>query len=147
VFIDEFDGIGTRRSYSQTAMETENTRIVTALLNELDGFTGNEGILVLAATNNRKALDEALIRPGRFDRKYLVPYPGKEERKKLIAMYTRNKNLAEDVEIEELAQLFDKCSCAKIETILNQAALFAERKGRRKIGRVEIVMAAAQVNE
>jgi cell division protease FtsH len=101
----------------------------------------------MAATNNRKALDEALIRPGRFDRKYLVPYPGKEERIKLIAMYTKDKRLAEDLEIEELAQLFDKCSCAKIETILNQAALLAERKGQKEIGRVEIMIAAAQVNE
>lgn len=147
VFIDEFDGIGARRSYSQTAMETENTRIVTALLNELDGFVGNEGILVLAATNNRKALDEALIRPGRFDRKYLVPYPGVEERKELILMYTRDKRLAKDVDVEELAQLFDKCSCAKIETILNQAALIAERRGSGEIGRVEIMMGIGEVNE
>lgn len=147
VFIDEFDGIGTRRSYSHTAMETENIRIVTALLNELDGFTENDGILVLAATNNRKALDEALIRPGRFDRKYLVPYPDRNDRIELIKMYTADKKLAEDVEPEELAGLFDKCSCAKIETILNQAALIAERRKSEEIGRVEIMMAVAQVND
>lgn len=146
VFIDEFDGIGTRRSYSNTAMETENARIVTALLNELDGFTANEGILVMAATNNRRALDEALVRPGRFDRKYLVPYPDRNDRVKLIKMYTVDKKLAEDVEPGELAELLDKCSCANIETILNQAALIAERRESAAIGRVEIMMAIAQVN-
>lgn len=147
IFIDEFDGIGTRRSYHHTAMETENARIVTALLNEMDGFTANEGILVMAATNNRKALDEALIRPGRFDRKYLVPYPDKKDREALIRMYSQRKKLAEDVDIEELAELLDKCSCAKIETILNQAALIAERRESGEIGRVEIMMAVAEVND
>ena len=75
VFIDEFDGIGTRRNYSGSAIETENTRIVTALLNELDGFEPSGGVLVLAATNSITALDEALIRPGRFDARISVPYP------------------------------------------------------------------------
>ena len=146
VFIDEFDGIGTRRSYSHTAIETENARIVTALLNELDGFSGSDGVLVMAATNNRQALDEALVRPGRFDRKYLVPFPDKDARMALIKMYTENKSLAEDVEIAELAGLLDGCSCAKIETILNQAALIADRREQRKIGRVELMMAMAEVN-
>ena len=146
IFIDEFDGIGTRRSYHHTAMETENARIVTALLNEMDGFTANEGILVMAATNNRKALDEALVRPGRFDRKYLVPFPDKKERISLIKMYTETKILAEDVDIEELADLLENCSWAKIETILNQAALAAERRGSIAIGRVEIMVALGEVN-
>lgn len=147
VFIDEFDGIGSRRSYGQTAMETENTRIVTALLNELDGFAVNNGVLVLAATNNRKALDEALIRPGRFDRKYVVPYPDFKDRMALLEMYSKDKKLAEDVELEELAGLFEKYSCAKIEVILNQAALLAERRESGQIGRVEIMMALAEVNQ
>lgn len=146
IFIDEFDGIGTRRGYSQTAMETENVRIVTALLNELDGFKSNDGVLVLAATNNRQALDEALIRPGRFDRKYVVPYPDKEARMKLIKLYTKKKVMSEDVEIEELSEMFGKCSCARIETVLNQAALLAERRNSKKIGRVEIMMAFAEVS-
>lgn len=147
IFIDEFDGIGTRRSYHHTAMETENARIVTALLNEMDGFTVNEGILVIAATNHRKALDEALIRPGRFDRKYVVPYPDQKAREELIDLYTRKKKLAEDVDKQELAEFFDKCSCAKIETILNQAALIAQRRESKAIGRVEIMMALAEVGD
>ncbi len=147
VFIDEFDGIGSRRSYGHTAMETENTRIVTALLNELDGFAVNEGVLVLAATNNRKALDEALIRPGRFDRKYIVPYPDFNDRIALLTMYSKDKKLAKDIELKELARLFEKYSCAKIEVILNQAALLAERRKSEEIGQVEIMMALAEVNE
>ncbi len=130
VFIDEFDGIGTRRNYSGSAIETENTRIVTALLNELDGFEPARGILVLAATNSVKALDEALIRPGRFDARVSVPYPDYEARKRLVAMYSRGKNPSAECSEEALARKFDGFSCAKIESVLNRAALLASQAGR-----------------
>ena len=91
VFIDEFDGIGTVRNYSGSAIETENTRIVTALLNELDGFEPTNGVLVLAATNSIQALDPALIRPGRFDARFKVPYPDYNARVELVKMYCRGK--------------------------------------------------------
>jgi cell division protease FtsH len=130
VFIDEFDGIGTRRNYSGSAIETENTRIVTALLNELDGFQANSGILVLAATNSIRALDEALIRPGRFDARFSVPYPDSEDRIKLAGMYLRNKNPAAGCTPETLAKLFNGFSCAKIESVLNRAALIAQQAER-----------------
>ena len=94
VFIDEFDGIGTRRNYSGSAIETENTRIVTALLNELDGFEATSGILVLAATNSISALDPALIRPGRFDLRVQVPYPDAAAREQLVRLYLRGKRYA-----------------------------------------------------
>lgn len=124
VFIDEFDGIGTKRNYSGSAIETENTRIVTALLNELDGFIKNDGILVIAATNSVKALDPALIRPGRFDIKYNIEYPTFEERIELIKLYTQNKKM-QGIKEEALASLFEGFSCAKIENTLNRAALIA----------------------
>ena len=130
VFIDEFDGIGTRRNYSGSAIETENTRIVTALLNELDGFQPNQGILVIAATNNTKALDEALIRPGRFDAKYTVPYPDANDRLELIKMYTKNKKLSESINLQTLVNKFNGFSCAKIESTLNRAALLANQVGK-----------------
>lgn len=130
VFIDEFDGIGTRRNYSGSAIETENTRIVTALLNELDGFEPAKGILVLAATNSVKALDEALIRPGRFDARVSVPYPDEEARKQLVAMYSRGKTAAAECTPEALARRFNGFSCAKIESVLNRAALLAAQDGR-----------------
>ena len=130
VFIDEFDGIGTRRNYSGSAIETENTRIVTALLNELDGFEANSGILVLAATNSINALDEALIRPGRFDARFSVPYPDASAREKLVELYARGKAHAADCTPETLAKLFNGFSCAKIESVLNRAALVAGQANR-----------------
>lgn len=128
VFIDEFDGIGTVRNYSGSAIETENTRIVTALLNELDGFEQTNGVLVLAATNSIQALDPALIRPGRFDAKFTVPYPDFNARVKLVEMYTKGKNPAEDCTASVLAKMFDGFSCAKIESVLNRAALLAGQR-------------------
>lgn len=130
VFIDEFDGIGTKRNYSGSAIETENTRIVTALLNELDGFTPNQGILVLAATNSRKALDEALIRAGRFDAKYVVPFPDFEMRKELAANFLKAKQFEDEVSAEGLARLFDGFCAAQIESVINKAALIAGQQGR-----------------
>lgn len=129
VFIDEFDGIGTIRNYSGNAAETENTRIVTALLNELDGFQPMNGVLVIAATNSIKALDPALIRPGRFDSKLTVPYPDSKTREALIEMYTRGKNRSEECSNSVLVKMFDGFSCAKIESVLNQAALMSEQRG------------------
>jgi cell division protease FtsH len=130
IFIDEFDGIGTRRNYSGSAIETENTRIVTALLNELDGFQTNSGILVLAATNSINALDEALIRPGRFDARFSVPYPDADARVKLTEMYLQNKTPASDCTPDVLAKMFSGFSCAKIESVLNRAALIAQQAER-----------------
>ena len=130
VFIDEFDGIGTVRNYSGSAIETENTRIVTALLNELDGFEKTDGVLVIAATNSIKALDPALIRPGRFDAKLTVPYPDFEARKELIQLYTKGKNPAQECTQEKLAKMFENFSCAKIETVLNRASLIANQQER-----------------
>ncbi len=130
VFIDEFDGIGTRRNYSGSAIETENTRIVTALLNELDGFEPTKGVLVVAATNSVQALDSALIRPGRFDARFKVPYPDESARVQLVQKYTKAKNRAASCSDQKLAQLFEGFSCAKIESVLNKAALLASQAGR-----------------
>ncbi len=145
VFIDEFDGIGTVRNYSGSAIETENTRIVTALLNELDGFEPTNGVLVIAATNSIKALDPALIRPGRFDAKLTVPYPDEESRRKLVEMYTRGKSAAAECSAAALARLFAGYSCAKIESVLNSAALRAGQAGRAEFTLEDVKAAAAEV--
>lgn len=126
VFIDEFDGIGTKRNYSGSAIETENTRIVTALLNELDGFEPTEGVLVVAATNSITALDPALIRPGRFDARVAVPYPDEDSRKKLVEMYTKGKSFSSECTAELLAKKFKGFSCAKIESVINKACMIAD---------------------
>ena len=130
VFIDEFDGIGTARNYSGSAIETENTRIVTALLNELDGFEQTNGVLVIAATNSIHALDPALIRPGRFDAKLSVPYPDEGAREKLVEMYCRGKSPAAECTPAVLGKMFNGFSCAKIESVLNKAALIAGQEER-----------------
>lgn len=144
VFIDEFDGIGTIRNYNGSALETENTRIVTALLNELDGFEPTKGVLVIAATNSIKALDPALIRPGRFDAKLTVPYPDEDARKKLVEMYTRGKKPAAECSPEVLARLFNGYSCAKIESVLNSAALRAGQDGRPEFTLADVKAASSE---
>ena len=144
VFIDEFDGIGTIRNYNGSALETENTRIVTALLNELDGFEASKGVLVIAATNSIKALDPALIRPGRFDAKLTVPYPDEATREKLVEMYTRGKKPAAECTAQVLAKLFNGYSCAKIESVLNGAALRAGQAGRAEFAMEDVKAAAAE---
>lgn len=146
VFIDEFDGIGTRRNYSGSAIETENTRIVTALLNELDGFEPTKGVLVVAATNSVQALDPALIRPGRFDARFKVPYPDMAARVSLVQKYTKAKNRAASCSDQKLAQLFDGFSCAKIESVLNKAALLASQSGRSEFTLEDVEAAAARVD-
>ncbi|MFA9424190.1 MAG: 26S protease regulatory subunit, partial [Sedimentibacter sp.] len=93
VFIDEFDGIGEKRNYSGTGIDKENNRMITALLNEMDGFTRKTGVMVIAATNHYQTLDEALVRAGRFDMKFVIPFPDLDTRRKLIEIYTQNKQL------------------------------------------------------
>lgn len=128
IFIDEFDGIGERRNYAGTGIDKENNRMITVLLNEMDGFASSEGVIVIAATNSYVSLDPALIRPGRFDKKYRVENPNKDEILELIKMYTKNKKLDDKIKDTELAKCFDKISASGIETILNEAAIVAEIK-------------------
>lgn len=138
VFIDEFDGIGTRRNYSGSAIETENTRIVTALLNELDGFEPTKGVVVIAATNSIQALDPALIRPGRFDAKFSVPYPDLDARVQLIKMYCSGKSFSSDCKPESLAKSFEGFSCAKIESVINKAAMIASAENREQVTEIDV---------
>lgn len=125
IFIDEFDGIGERRNYAGSGIDKENNRIITAMLNEMDGFEGGNGVLVIAATNSYRSLDSALIRPGRFDLKYTIGNPDQKTRIQLVEMYTAGKRLADGIRIEALAELFDGMSCSGIETVLNEASVTA----------------------
>jgi len=145
VFIDEFDGIGTKRNYSGSAIETENTRIVTALLNELDGFEPTNGVLVLAATNSIDALDEALIRPGRFDAKFTVPYPDSKARDQLIEKYLQGKSPAPECTVSVLNKMFEGFSCAKIEAVLNKAALLASQAGEAEVTLEDVRAAVKEI--
>ena len=146
IFIDEFDGIGERRNYAGTGVDKENNRIITAMLNEMDGFHSSEGVLVIAATNSYASLDAALVRPGRFDRKYKVGNPTIEDILKLIDLYTKKKKLADTVNKEMLAKCFNGLSCAAIETILNEAATEVEIKNETEITMEDIVSAGKKTN-
>jgi cell division protease FtsH len=146
IFIDEFDSIGERRNYSGTGVDKENNRIVTAMLNEMDGFETEDGILVIAATNSYNSLDPALIRPGRFDLKYNISNPDFETRIKLIDLYTSKKKLADDVSKEKLAESFENLSCSGIETILNEAGMESILEKKDTISLDNIINAATKTN-
>lgn len=125
VFIDEFDSIGERRNYAGTGIDKENNRIITAMLNEMDGFTANNGLLVIAATNSFASLDPALVRPGRFDLKYHIGNPDYSTRMRLVEIYTKGRKLSNELDIESLALAFDNLSCSAIEALLNEASSLA----------------------
>ena len=146
IFIDEFDSIGERRNYAGTGVDKENNRIITTMLNEMDGFETQDGILVIAATNSYNSLDPALIRPGRFDLKYNITNPDLDTRLKLIDLYTSKKSLAEDVDKNKLAQAFEHLSSSAIETILNEASMLAIMNKQDKISLENIIDASKKTN-
>ncbi|MCQ2492251.1 MAG: AAA family ATPase [Lachnospiraceae bacterium] len=138
VFIDEFDSIGERRNYTGTGIDKENNRIITTMLNMMDGFEEGDGVLVIAATNSYHSLDPALIRPGRFDLKYHIGNPDIPTILQLIELYTIGKGISSDLDKEESAKSFEGLSCAAIETIINEASSMAIHNGGRTIGPVLI---------
>lgn len=146
IFIDEFDSIGEKRNYSGTGVDKENNRIITAMLNEMDGFEPNNGILVIGATNSYASLDAALIRPGRFDLKFNIPNPDQKTRIELINLYTKNKKLSEKINKEILAKSFENLSCSGIETLLNEAALEANMQKNESISIENIINASKKTN-
>ena len=143
VFIDEFDSIGERRNYAGTGIDKENNRIITAMLNEMDGFTTKDGILVVAATNSYRSLDPALVRPGRFDLKYTVSNPDVKTREELIRIYSQGKSLAKELAPARLALLFEGASCADVEATLNEAAMLAVLE-KAEVITLELVIRAAE---
>ena len=146
IFIDEFDSIGERRNYAGTGVDKENNRIVTTMLNEMDGFEVQDGILVIAATNSYRSLDEALIRPGRFDLKYTISNPDNDTRIKLIELYTKQKKLSDEINKEQLSDCFENLTCSAIETILNVASMEASLENHESISLDNIVVAARKTN-
>ena len=146
IFIDEFDGIGERRNYAGTGVDKENNRIITTMLNEMDGFETTEGIIVIAATNSYSSLDPALIRPGRFDLKYNITNPDYNTRIKLIDLYTKSKTLSENLDKKKMAEAFENLSCSAIETILNEASMISILNNNDKITVENIIVAAKKTN-
>jgi len=124
IFIDEIDALGKRRENGND----EREQTLNALLSEMSGFSAKEGVVVMAATNRLETLDEALLRPGRFDRQIEVGLPGKEERLRILRLHVRNKPLADDVDLGEVAANTVFFSGAKLESMLNEAAILAARR-------------------
>jgi cell division protease FtsH len=136
VFIDEIDAVGGSRNAAASHAEANQT--INALLNELDGFNGKEGILVIAATNRLEDLDPALIRPGRFDKQLAVPLPEKEDRIAILKVHARNKTFEDDVNWDEIAATTVGFSGAAIASMLNEAAFIAASQRRDKISMSDI---------
>ena len=129
VFIDEIDAVGRQRGAGLGGGHDEREQTLNQLLVEMDGFSANEGVVVLAATNRRDILDPALLRPGRFDRQVYVGYPDIKGREAILKIHARNKPLAEDVSLAELAKATGGFTGADLENLMNEAALLAARRG------------------
>ena len=142
VFIDEFDSIGERRNYAGTGIDKENNRIITTMLNEMDGFTANNGLLVIAATNSYASLDPALVRPGRFDIKFTIGNPDARTRARLVEIYSKGRNLSGELSADVLVTAFDGLSCAAIEAVLNEAQALCQMAGNSELTMGHILAAA-----
>ncbi len=142
IFIDEFDSIGEKRNYAGSGIDKENNRILTTLLNEMDGFQPQSKILVVAATNSFESLDPALIRPGRFDLKFTVPNPDEKTRAEIVKLYLKDTPLTDGLSEDVLVTLFRGLSAAAIEAVINEAKTLQERKGLSAIDRQTLLEAA-----
>ena len=145
IFIDEIDAVGRRRGAGLGGGNDEREQTLNQLLVEMDGFDGNLGIIILAATNRPDVLDPALLRPGRFDRQIVIGMPDIKGREELFRIYTRNKPLADDVSPEILAKRTQGLSPADIENLINEAALLTARRNGTKIRMDEIEEATTKV--
>ena len=145
IFIDEIDAVGRQRGAGLGGGHDEREQTLNQLLVEMDGFSANEGVIVLAATNRPDVLDKALLRPGRFDRQIVVSSPDVKAREQILEVHSRKKKLAIDVDLKTIAKNTSGFSGADLENILNEAALLAARRNLREIGMREIEDAMVKV--
>ena len=145
IFIDEIDAVGRHRGAGLGGGHDEREQTLNQLLVEMDGFTGNESVIVIAATNRRDILDPALLRPGRFDRQIVVGYPDVKGREEILRVHAKNKPLGPDVDIKRIARTTQGFTGADLENVLNEAALLAARSERRAITEADIEEATLKV--
>lgn len=138
IFIDEIDAIGRRRGNGIGGGNDEREQTLNQLLVEMDGFEGDEGVIVMAATNRSDVLDPALLRPGRFDRKVLVGRPDVKGREAILKVHAKNKPLGSDVDLKEVARQTPGFVGADLENVLNEAALVAARRNKTEINQSDI---------
>ena len=135
IFIDEIDAVASKRTDSKTSGDAEVQRTMMQLLSEMDGFDDRGEVRIMAATNRFDMLDEAILRPGRFDRLIEVPKPSIEGREKILEIHTRDINVASDVDFTDLGQTLDDYSGADIAALATEAGMFAIRDGRTEVRR------------
>ncbi|MFJ7640598.1 ATP-dependent zinc metalloprotease FtsH [Peribacillus sp. NPDC097264] len=145
IFIDEIDAVGRQRGAGLGGGHDEREQTLNQLLVEMDGFGGNEGIIIIAATNRADVLDPALLRPGRFDRQITVGRPDVKGREEVLKVHARNKPLAESVDLKAIAQRTPGFSGADLENLLNEAALVAARQDKKKIDMSDLDEASDRV--
>ncbi|MFZ5354797.1 MAG: ATP-dependent zinc metalloprotease FtsH [Bacillota bacterium] len=145
IFIDEIDAVGRQRGAGLGGGHDEREQTLNQLLVEMDGFSVNEGIIIIAATNRPDILDPALLRPGRFDRQITVGIPDVKAREEILKIHARNKPLAAEVEIEVLAKSTAGFTPADLENLMNEAALLTARRNKRKIENKELEEATIRV--
>ena len=145
IFIDEIDAVGRQRGTGMGGGHDEREQTLNQLLVEMDGFSGNEGIIVLAATNRADVLDPALLRPGRFDRQIQVANPDKRARSQILKVHARNKRFTPDVNFDNIAQRTPGFSGAELSNVLNEAALLAVRQNHDLITMADIDEAVDRV--
>ncbi len=145
IFIDEIDAVGRHRGAGLGGGHDEREQTLNQLLVEMDGFTGNESVIVIAATNRRDILDPALLRPGRFDRQIVVGYPDVKGREEILRVHAKNKPLGPDVDLRVIAQTTQGFTGADLENLLNEAALLAARADRMAITEKDIEEATMKV--
>lgn len=138
IFIDEIDAVGRQRGNGMGGGHDEREQTLNQLLVEMDGFTGNEGVIVMAATNRSDVLDPALLRPGRFDRKILVGRPDVKGREAILKVHAKNKPLAADVDLKEIAKQTPGFVGADLENLLNEAALLAARRNKKQVDAADL---------
>lgn len=145
IFIDEIDAVGRQRGAGLGGGHDEREQTLNQLLVEMDGFTENDSIIVMAATNRRDILDPALLRPGRFDRQIVVNYPDIKGREEILKVHTRNKNIGPDVDLKTIAATTAGFTGADLENLVNEASLLAARANRRAITKADIEEATIKV--
>ena len=145
IFIDEIDAVGRQRGTGLGGGHDEREQTLNQLLVEMDGFTGNESVIVIAATNRRDILDPALLRPGRFDRQIVVSYPDIKGREEILKVHTRNKPLGPDVKLDDIAKGTAGFTGADLENLVNEASLLAARANRKAITKPDIEEATIKV--
>ncbi|QDZ20788.1 ATP-dependent zinc metalloprotease FtsH [Chloropicon primus] len=145
IFIDEIDAVGRQRGAGMGGGNDEREQTINQLLTEMDGFEGNTGVIVLAATNRPDVLDSALLRPGRFDRQVTVDRPDVQGRVKILEVHSRDKVLSKDVDLEKVARRTPGFTGADLQNLMNEAAIMAARRSLKEISKEEIADALERI--